>query len=47
VVGPQTIETCAAAGVSGITIEAGKTLLLEKALVAQLCERHHIGIHAL
>ncbi len=47
VVGPQTIETCAAAGVSGITIEAGKTLLLEKALVAQLCERHQIGIHAL
>jgi hypothetical protein len=46
VIGPQTIETCAAAGVSGITIEAGKTLLLEKALVEQLCNRHQIGIHA-
>ena len=46
VIGPQTIETCAAAGVSGITIEAGKTLLLEKAVVAGLCTRHQIGIHA-
>jgi len=47
VIGPQTIETCAAAGVSGITIEAHKTLLLEKAAVAALCARHHIGIHAI
>jgi DUF1009 family protein len=46
VIGPQTIETCAAAGVSGIAIEAGKTLLLEKALIVELCERHKIGIHA-
>jgi DUF1009 family protein len=46
VIGPQTIETCAEAGVSGITIEAGKTLLLEKATVAGLCDRHQIGIHA-
>ena len=46
VVGPQTIETCAAAGVTGIAIEAGRTLLLEKEKVAACCERHHIGIHA-
>ncbi len=46
VIGPQTIETCAAAGVSGIAIEAGKTLLLEMALIVELCERHKIGIHA-
>ena len=46
VIGPQTIETCAAAGVSGIAIEAGKTLLLEKSLIVGLCERHKIGIHA-
>lgn len=45
VIGPQTIETCAAAGVSGIAIEAGKTLLLQKDLVAELCHRHQIGIH--
>lgn len=46
VIGPQTIETCSAAGVSGIAIEAGKTLLLEKSLIVALCERHKIGIHA-
>ncbi len=46
VIGPQTIETCAAAGVGGIAIEAGKTLLLEKQKVAELCEKHRIGIHA-
>lgn len=46
VVGPQTIETCAAAGVGGIAIEAGKTLLLEKDRVAELCAKHGIGIHA-
>lgn len=46
VIGPQTIETCAAAGVSSIAIEAGKTLLLEKELVAELCAKHQIGIHA-
>jgi len=47
VIGPQTIETCAEAGVSGITMEAGKTLLLEKERVAELCESHRIGIHAM
>ena len=46
VIGRQTIETCAEAGISGIAIEAGRTLLLEKEAVAQLCARHKIGIHA-
>lgn len=46
VIGPQTVETCAEAGVSAIAIEACKTLLLEKENVAGLCERHRIGIHA-
>jgi len=45
VIGPQTIETCAAAGVGGIAIEAGKTLLLEKDRVAELCDEYGIGIH--
>ena len=47
VVGPQTIETCAAASVHAITLEAGRTLLLEPRLVAELCERHRIGIRAM
>jgi DUF1009 family protein len=47
VIGPQTIETCAAAGVCAIALEAGMTLLLEKDRVARLCEEHKIGILAL
>lgn len=47
VIGCQTVETCAAAGVSGIAIEAGRTLLLEMEAVARLCEQRRIGIHAL
>jgi len=47
VIGRQTIETCAAAGVSGIAIEAGRTLLLEREVVARLCAEHRIGIHAI
>jgi DUF1009 family protein len=47
VIGPHTIETCAEAGVSGIAIEAGRTLLLEAETIARLCNHHRIGIHAL
>ncbi len=46
VIGPKTIETCAEAGVSAISIEAGKTLLLEKERVEELCARHQIGVWA-
>jgi len=46
VIGPQTIETCAAAGVSAIAIEARRTMLLEKERVVELCTKHGIGIHA-
>jgi UDP-2,3-diacylglucosamine hydrolase len=46
VIGPQTIENCAAAGVCGIAIEAGRTLLLEKEKVEALCNQQGIGIHA-
>ena len=46
VIGPQTIETCAAAGVDCIAIEAGKTLLLEKEKVEALCVKNKIGMHA-
>lgn len=47
VIGPHTIETCAKAGVAGIAIEAGMTLLLEKDKVAALCQKHGIGVHAI
>ena len=47
VIGRQTLETCAAAGVSGIAIEAGKTLMLEPDAIKYLCELHKIGVHAM
>ncbi|MCW1883484.1 UDP-2,3-diacylglucosamine diphosphatase LpxI [Luteolibacter flavescens] len=47
VVGPQTIETCASSGVGAITIEANKTLLLERDSVFRLCQEHSISIHAM
>ena len=47
VIGPQTIETCAEAGVQAIGIEAGRTILLEKEAVILLCARHKITVHAL
>lgn len=39
VVGPQTIETAGASGVLVLAVEAGKTLLLDKAETARLCEK--------
>jgi UDP-2,3-diacylglucosamine hydrolase len=47
VVGPLTIETCIDAGVSSITVEANKTLLLERDTVFRLCQEHAISIHAM
>ncbi|TAG11620.1 MAG: LpxI family protein [Verrucomicrobia bacterium] len=47
VIGPQTILTCAQAGVQAIAIEANRTLLLDQAHLQQLCADHKIGMHAL
>lgn len=47
VIGSRTIETCAAAGVAGIAIEAGRTIVLEREEVARLCAKHGIGVHAI
>ena len=47
VIGSQTIENCAKAGIIAIGIEAGKTLLLEKESVQKLCAQHKVAIHAL
>lgn len=44
VVGPQTIQTAAGAGVKIIGVEAGKTLLLEKAEVFRLCQEHGVTL---
>ncbi len=46
VIGPQTIETCAEAGVHAIAVEAGRTLLLERRAIERLCGEHAISLHA-
>jgi len=44
VVGEQTIETAARAGLRGIVAEAGKVLLLDRAQVAAAADRHKISL---
>jgi DUF1009 family protein len=46
VIGPQTIEVCAEAGVRAIAVEAGRTLLLERDRIQALCEEHGVSLHA-
>ena len=47
VVGPDTIRTCAEAGVSAIVVEAGCTLVLGREEVEDLCKRHKVALHAM
>ncbi len=47
VVGPVTIETCAAAGVRVMGIEAGRTIILERDRVAALAGEHRVTIYGL
>ena len=42
--GPQTLETCAAARISVLAFEAGKSLLLEQETCVQLANRHKISL---
>jgi len=44
VIGALTIEACAAAGVSTIAVEAGRTLLLGKEEVVKLCDKYKVSI---
>ena len=44
VIGPRTLETAAAAGVTAIAMEAGRTLLLEEDLLRTLAIQHTITI---
>ena len=43
-IGAQTLETCAASGVSVLALEAGKTLLLEQETCAQLAKKNKISV---
>lgn len=42
--GPQTLETCAAARIAALAVEAGRTLLLEQDACATLARRHNIAL---
>jgi len=43
-VGPKTLETCAAAGISALALESGKTLLLEQQACEQLANKNRISL---
>jgi DUF1009 family protein len=43
-IGPKTLETCAAAGIAVLALEAGKTLLLEEEDCEKLARKHKIAI---
>jgi hypothetical protein len=45
-IGPQTLETCAAAGVAVLAVEAGKTLVLEREAVEQLARKKRVAVAA-
>jgi len=43
-IGPQTLETCGAAGVAVFAFEAGKSLLLEQDACEKLANQHKIAL---
>jgi DUF1009 family protein len=43
-IGPDTLETCARAGISVLALEAAKTLLLEPEVCAQLAKKNKISL---
>jgi DUF1009 family protein len=45
-IGEQTLETCAAARLSVLAVEAGKTLLLDREQVEALARKHRISVVA-
>jgi len=46
-VGPRTIEACAGAGCSALAIEAGRTLVLDRAEVAEKADRAGIAVEGI
>jgi UDP-2,3-diacylglucosamine hydrolase len=46
-IGPRTIETCAAAGCSALAVEAGTTLVLDRAEVGERADRAGIAVEGI
>lgn len=43
-IGPKTVERCAQAGIAAIVVEAGRSLVLQRAELAQAATRHGIAV---
>jgi UDP-2,3-diacylglucosamine hydrolase len=43
-IGAQTLETCAASGISVLALEAGKTLLLERDICEKFAVKNKISV---
>jgi DUF1009 family protein len=43
-IGPQTLETCVASGISVLALEAGKTLLLERDICEKFAVKNKISL---
>ena len=43
-IGPETLKTCAAAGISALAVESGKTLLLEQQACEQVATKNRISL---
>ncbi|MCS6758261.1 MAG: LpxI family protein [Candidatus Devosia euplotis] len=43
-IGPQTVERCAAAGIAAIAVEAGRSLVLQRAEIASAAERLSVAV---
>jgi DUF1009 family protein len=43
-IGPETLETCAAAGISTLALEAGRTLVLEPEVCRELARKHKLTV---
>ena len=44
VIGPLTLETCKAAGISQVVVEAGCTLILERERMAEYAKKHKVTV---
>lgn len=46
VIGPETVERCAAAGMAGIAVEAGRVVIAARAVCIERADEHGLFIHA-
>lgn len=47
IIGPDTVENCALSSISQVVIEAGKTIIVEKSKVLEMCKSKKITLQAI